>query len=153
MNKIKKNVVGSLLNHLYGIVLLVTNILKFVFKDMVILHQLTFVLINMTPLQKEIEAFEKEFIIFVRPRFPVKDFQGWDDYGDSVLLQEVSPKDINTLTRFTRSVIEQAMPEEKNEDNDQDFYIDYVRNKGWNEYRTQFKANVERILKDNEKEV
>ena len=103
---------------------------------------------TMTPLQKEIEAFEKE-------KLGDLNWCGNEDHECecSVKKNEIKSFLRQSLLRFTKSVIEETMPEEKTEDNDQDFYIDYVRNKGWNEHHTQFKKNVERILKDNEKEV
>ena len=95
-----------------------------------------------TPLQKEIELFRKQFPydIFVSAH------QDWTCGAIELFLRQ-------SLLRFTKSVIEEAMPEEKTEDNDRSFYIDYDRKKGWNDCRTKFKKNAESILKDNEKEV
>ena len=97
-----------------------------------------------TPLQKEIEVFEREFE-------DVK-FGNGDNVSDfnHMMLKAFLRQ---SLLRFTKSVIEEAMPEEKTEDNDRSFYIDYDRKKGWNDCRTKFKKNAKSILKDNEKEV
>lgn len=115
---------------------------------------------NMTPLQKEIEAFE-EFVN--RLTNEQEDFHTGECRGHfhdracptikmkrhfSIFLRQ-------SLIRFTRSVIEQAMPEEKEQldKNDPDNYGACYAIGGFNDCRIKFKENVERILKDNEKEV
>ena len=100
----------------------------------------------MTPLQKELEAFEEGLA--------------------GALMQDTLTRDrwirkslSASLLRFTRSVIEEAMPKEKEEGHTEQvpdvMAMNYLigRNKGWNEHRTQLKENVERVLQDNEKEV
>ena len=108
-----------------------------------------------TLLQKEIGEL-REFYVEMHP------MHGHDSHNPPLLYHSDIEKvdelfdDINkALLRFTRSVIEEAMPEEKEQldKNDPDNYGACYAIGGWNHCRTQIKENAERILKDNEKEV
>ena len=104
----------------------------------------------MTPLQKEIEAFEKEKLGYL-------DWCGNEDHECECSVKEDEIKSFlrQSLLRFTRSVIEKAMPEEKKENLEYDTSDPVqMRNRGiefgHNTCRAQLKENIERILKDNE---
>ena len=96
---------------------------------------------TMTPLQKEIEAFREEFGTFTVGAGKGKKMPTEKELK-SFLRQ--------SLLRFTRSVIEEAMPKGRGfiEEGDIDMVDD-----SWNACLDKIRENTERILKDNEKEV
>ena len=92
---------------------------------------------DMTTLQEEIEAFEKKFADTI-------DDVVW--FGDNPLIDEIKSFLRQSLLRFARAVIEEAMPNKID-------YATHMKSKrafdegnGWNDYRIQFKENIERIL-------
>ena len=103
-----------------------------------------------TPLQKEIEALRnkvKDTLINFNA-YMHEDTHGktimvdYDRFTDEIM--QVFPH--QSLPRFTRSVIEEAMPEDETG-------TGFHWSAGFRAFRTQFKENVERVLKDNEKEI
>ena len=98
----------------------------------------------MTPLQKEIEAFEKEKLGYL-------DWCGNEDHECECSVKEDEIKSFlrQSLPRFARSVIEEAMPKGRGfiEEGDIDMVDD-----SWNACLDKIRENTERILKDNEKE-
>ena len=111
-------------------------------------------------LDKEIEAFEEKFPSIsedietlhrpgtMHERFILSGRRKIDTAPIKSFLRQ-------SLLRFARSVIEEAMPKERENDkehkgiNIQEHCESCIKNNGFNLFRTQLKENVERILKDN----
>ncbi len=96
-------------------------------------------------LQKELEVLKEKIEVIINRHSPMENFE----------IKEMCATDIlKEIIRFTRSVIEEAMPEEKAQldKNDPDNYGACYAIGGFNDCRAQFKQNLEKILKDNEKE-
>lgn len=113
-------------------------------------------------LQKEMDAFRKLFPAQASPTgFGLRYFLNTPK--NKVLWKKETAKHIEemaedflrqSLPRFTRSVIEEAMPEErgtKNYSNSHEATMNSDKDYGFNTCRTQFQENTERILSDNEK--
>ena len=99
----------------------------------------------MTPLEKELEEFEKEFAF----RSSAIGDPAMEYVNSPNIIQDTKPlTDFlrTSLLRFTESVINEAMPEKQMSHIPNDF------DNGWNDCRTQLKQNLEKIL-HNQKEV
>ncbi len=115
---------------------------------------------NYNTLQKEIEAFEKEFqciAIQCDNKGTIPNRIGEDEWEAEqceycyTVRFPLIEKYKQSLLRFTRSVIEEAMPEEK-KIIQPECVEDVESNReayNFNTCRAQFQENVERILKDN----